>query len=49
VTVEHRGWEALAEEQLSQDCALPGGYHSGAYSAGWTRILGCLADAVGAS
>jgi hypothetical protein len=40
VAVEHRGWEALTEEQLSQDCALPGGYTSGAYSVGWQRILG---------
>ena len=30
VTVEHRGWEALTEEQLATDCALPGGYSSGA-------------------
>ncbi|HEV2370989.1 MAG TPA: SRPBCC domain-containing protein [Streptosporangiaceae bacterium] len=39
VTVEHRGWEALTDEQLSEDCALPGGYNSGAYSTGWQRIL----------
>ena len=39
VTVEHRGWEAMTEEQLAEDCALPGGYSSGAYSAGWARIL----------
>ncbi len=39
VTVDHRGWEALTEEQLAQDCALPGGYASGGYSVGWTRIL----------
>src|SRR5215472_13782437 len=37
VTVEHRGWEALTDEQLAEDCALPGGYHSGAYSRGSTR------------
>jgi Activator of Hsp90 ATPase homolog 1-like protein len=47
VAVEHRGWEALTDEQLAQDCALPGGYKSGAYSAGWARILQCLADVVG--
>ena len=29
VTVEHRGWEAMTDEQLAQDCALPGGYASG--------------------
>jgi hypothetical protein len=46
VTVEHRGWEALTEEQLAQDCALPGGYRSGAYSAGWATILECLAGAI---
>lgn len=45
VTVEHRGWEALTEEQLGQDCALPGGYRSGAYSTGWATILAGLAGA----
>jgi hypothetical protein len=39
VAVEHRGWEALTDEQLSEDCALPGGYTAGAYMAGWERIL----------
>ncbi len=47
VTVEHRGWEALTDEQLAQDCALPGGYASGGYSAGWTRILDRFATAAG--
>ena len=47
VTVEHRGWEALTDEQLAQDCALPGGYTAGSYSAGWTQILGRLAAAIG--
>jgi hypothetical protein len=46
VAVEHRGWDALTEEQLSKDCALPGGYNSGAYSAGWATILRSLADAI---
>ncbi len=46
VTVEHRGWEALTEQELAEDCALPGGYASGAYSRGWATILACLADAV---
>lgn len=45
VSVEHRGWEALSEEQLSEDCAAPGGYCSGAYSTGWTRILAALSAA----
>jgi hypothetical protein len=45
VAVEHRGWENLTEEQLAEDCALPGGYSSGAYATGWARILGCLAAA----
>jgi len=45
VTVEHRGWEALTDEQLSEDCALPGGYNSGAYSQGWATILARLARA----
>jgi uncharacterized protein YndB with AHSA1/START domain len=47
VTVEHRGWEALTSEELSEDCALPGGYTGGAYSAGWATILGHLAGVLG--
>ncbi len=39
VTVEHRGWEHLTAEQLGEDCAEPGGYHSGAYSRGWLLAL----------
>lgn len=46
VTVEHRGWEKLTEEQLRQDCALPGGYRSGGYEVGWASILTRLAAAV---
>ncbi len=45
VTVEHRGWEALSGAQLSEDCAMPGGYSGGAYSEGWAAILACLAAA----
>jgi uncharacterized protein YndB with AHSA1/START domain len=45
VAVEHRGWERLTDEQLAEDCALPGGYASGAFSTGWARILGCLVAA----
>lgn len=45
VSVEHRGWEALSEAQLAEDCALPGGYTSGGYTHGWARILACLAAA----
>lgn len=48
VTVEHRGWEAMTDEQLARDCALPGGYASGGYSAGWTAILDRFAAAIGA-
>jgi uncharacterized protein YndB with AHSA1/START domain len=47
VTVEHRGWEALTDEQLAENCALPGGYAGGSYSAGWTQILSRLAAAIG--
>jgi len=47
VTVEHRGWEALTDAQLTEDCALPGGYSSGAYSVGWVRILERFAAAAG--
>jgi hypothetical protein len=49
VAVEHRGWEALSDAQLSQDCALPGGYHGGAYNEGWTTILATFAAAVDAA
>lgn len=45
VRVEHRGWERLTDAQLAEDCALPGGYASGAFTKGWARILGCLATA----
>lgn len=45
VMVEHRGWEELSDAQLSEDCALPGGYSSGAYSVGWARILESFAAA----
>lgn len=47
VSVEHRGWDALTEEQLRQDCAAPGGYSSGAYTTGWTLILKRFAAAAG--
>jgi hypothetical protein len=47
VAVEHRGWDTLTDEQLAEDCALPGGYSSGAYSAGWATILRSAADAIG--
>lgn len=44
VAVEHRGWDALTETQLGEDCALPGGYTAGAYSVGWERILDAFAS-----
>jgi uncharacterized protein YndB with AHSA1/START domain len=47
VTVEHRGWEALTDEQAAQDCALPGGYSTGSHSIGWARILDHLAAVLG--
>ncbi|HEX3593295.1 MAG TPA: SRPBCC domain-containing protein [Pseudonocardiaceae bacterium] len=46
VAVEHRGWEALSEAELSQDCALPGGYNNESYSKGWQIILGHLKEHV---
>jgi Activator of Hsp90 ATPase homolog 1-like protein len=45
VSVEHRGWDALTEEQLAEDCAAPGGYRSGAYSRGWAHVLALLTAA----
>ena len=47
VAVEHRGWEQLTDEQLAEDCALPGGYLSGAYREGWASILRCFTVAIG--
>ena len=38
----------MTDEQLARDCALPGGYASGGYSAGWTAILDRFAAAIGA-
>lgn len=45
VSVEHRGWEALSEQQLGQDCAQPGGYAAGSFATGWSTILAALAAA----
>jgi Activator of Hsp90 ATPase homolog 1-like protein len=45
--VEHRGWEALSDEQIAEDCALPDGYSSGAYSAGWSIILARMTESIG--
>ena len=47
VAVEHRGWDALTDEQLEADCALPGGYRAGAFDEGWRTILGRFAAAIG--
>ena len=48
VAVEHRGWEALSDAQLAEDCALPGGggYAGGAYNQGWVTILRHFAAAL---
>jgi Activator of Hsp90 ATPase homolog 1-like protein len=46
VAVEHRGWEALSDEQVHEACALPGGYVAGAFDQGWATILSSLANAV---
>jgi hypothetical protein len=43
VTVEHRGWDALTEEQLTRDCALPGGYANGSFAKGWELIFAAFA------
>jgi hypothetical protein len=39
VSVEHRGWDQLTDEQLAEDCAAPGGYRAGQYDRGWQRVL----------
>jgi hypothetical protein len=49
VAVEHRGWEALSDAELTADCAAPGGYAGGAFTRGWATILGSLAAALGGS
>jgi hypothetical protein len=49
VAVEHRGWEALTDEQLAADCALPGGYAGGSFDRGWAHILSCLGAAIDGS
>lgn len=49
VAVEHRGWERLSDEELTKDCALPGGYFGGAFDKGWADILGCFAAAMEAA
>lgn len=46
VALEHQGWESLTEEQLSEDCAAPGGYASGAYGRGWALVLDRFAASV---
>lgn len=47
VSLEHRGWEKLSDEQLARDCALPGGYLNGSFDQGWALILSALAAAAG--
>jgi uncharacterized protein YndB with AHSA1/START domain len=49
VTVEHRGWEALTEAQLREDCGAPGGYSTGSYDHGWQLVLDSFAAALAAS
>ena len=46
VLLEHRGWEALSERELGEDCALPGGYLGGSFTAGWTSILDAFEQAL---
>jgi hypothetical protein len=43
VCVVHSGWEKLSDEQLAEDCALPGGYAGGSFDKGWALILGQFA------
>lgn len=45
VSLVHSGWEKLSDDQLAEDCALPGGYHGGAFDKGWAIILGKFAEA----
>jgi len=46
VLLEHRGWEALSVRELGEDCALPGGYLGGSFTAGWTAILSAFEQAL---
>ena len=43
VSVEHRGWEQLTDEQLAADCGAPGGYAGGGYDNGWRLIIDSFA------
>jgi len=45
VCVVHSGWEKLSDEQLAEDCALPGGYLNGSFDKGWAFILARFAEA----
>jgi uncharacterized protein YndB with AHSA1/START domain len=45
VSLAHSGWEKLSDDQLAEDCALPGGYLGGAFDKGWAIILGKFAEA----
>jgi hypothetical protein len=47
--LSNRGCEALSDAQLSEDCALPGGYLGGAYRTGWVIIPRQLAAAAEAT
>lgn len=47
VSVEHRGWERMTEEQLGGACALPEGYRGGSYVRGWAMILARLSARIG--
>jgi uncharacterized protein YndB with AHSA1/START domain len=45
VCVVHSGWEKLSDEQLAEDCALPGGYLNRSFDKGWAFILARFAEA----
>lgn len=46
VELEHRGWDRLTEAELGEDCAIAGGYRSGAFHRGWEEILRRFTDTV---
>ena len=39
VAVEHRGWDALSDEQFVEACALPADTATNRFTEGWSRIL----------
>jgi hypothetical protein len=46
VSVEHRGWETLTEEQIAEECRMPGDTYLDSYGTGWSLVLARFKAAV---